>query len=158
MKTSQFIKFVASIAVPELTGVIASMFTTSSVTGWYASLTSPQASPPNWVFAPVWTTLYLLMGIAVFLVWEKGVTRRDVKIALTVFTGQLILNALWSIIFFGFHNIGGALIEILILWVSILVTIFTFARVSKGAAWLLVPYLLWVSFAIYLNYAIWTLN
>jgi benzodiazapine receptor len=158
MKTSQFIKLVASIAVPELTGVIASMFTTSSVTGWYTSLTSPQASPPNWVFAPVWTTLYLLMGIAVFLVWEKGVTRRDVKIALTVFTGQLILNALWSIIFFGFHNIGGALIEILILWVSILVTIFTFARVSKGAAWLLVPYLLWVSFAIYLNYAIWTLN
>jgi tryptophan-rich sensory protein len=98
------------------------------------------------------------MGIAAFLVWKGGLDRRDVRIALGIFLGQLILNTLWSIIFFGLHSLGGALVEIAFLWLAILATIIAFYKISKPAAWLLVPYILWVSFASYLNYAIWSLN
>jgi tryptophan-rich sensory protein len=98
------------------------------------------------------------MGIAAFLVWRKGLGRRDVKIALGVFGGQLVLNTLWSIIFFGWHSPGGALIEIAFLWLAILITIVTFSKISKPAAWLLLPYIAWVSFAAYLNFIIWSLN
>ncbi|HAU66209.1 TPA: hypothetical protein DCW61_02565 [Candidatus Uhrbacteria bacterium] len=92
------------------------------------------------------------MGIAAFLVWRKGLERRDIKMALSIFIGQLILNTLWSIIFFGLHSPGGALIEIVFLWLTILATIIVFAKISRPAAWILVPYILWVSFAAYLNY------
>jgi tryptophan-rich sensory protein len=98
------------------------------------------------------------MGIAAFLVWRKGLEHRDVKIAISIFLGQLVLNTLWSIIFFGLHSSGGAFVEIIFLWLAIAATITAFARVSKPAAWILVPYILWVSFAVYLNYAIWALN
>ncbi len=135
-----------------------SVATDTSVNDWYRTLAKPSFNPPAWVFGPVWTTLFALMGIAAFLVWKKGLERKSVKIALSIFVGQLVLNTLWSIIFFGLHSPGGALVEIVFLWLAILATIIAFARVSKPAAWLLLPYILWVSFAIYLNYALWTLN
>ncbi len=130
----------------------------SSPGAWYSQLQKPDWNPPNWVFGPVWTTLFVLMGIAAFLVWRKGLERKDVKIALSIFIGQLVLNTLWSMIFFGLHSPGGALVEIMFLWLAIVATIITFAKVSKPAAWILTPYILWVSFAAYLNYSIWILN
>ena len=158
MKLSSFWKLVIAIIVSELAGVVGSVFTTPSIEGWYASLTFPSIAPPNWVFGPVWTTLFALMGIAAFLVWKRGLERKDVKVALGIFIVQLVLNTLWSIIFFGYHSPGGALIEIIILWLAILATIISFYRISKPSAYLLLPYILWVSFAAYLNYLIWMLN
>ncbi len=152
------LKLIVAIVVSELAGIIGSVFTTPSIAGWYAGIVKPVLNPPAWVFGPVWTTLFALMGIAAFLVWKKGLDRKDVKIALSIFIGQLVLNTLWSIIFFGLHSPGGALIEIMFLWLAILATIIAFAKISKPAACLLLPYIIWVSFAGYLNYSIWQLN
>ncbi len=158
--------------------MIGSLFTTPAVqSSWYLELTKPALNPPAWVFGPVWATLFALMGVAVFLVYiknEKTVLsavegrqfKRKKKIALILFGIQLVLNTLWSIIFFGstsltingLNNIGIALVEIVFLWLAILAMIIAFAKVSRPAAWLLVPYILWVSFASYLNYMIWILN
>ena len=151
-------KLVVAIVVSEATGVIGSVFTAPAIKGWYATLVRPELSPPNWVFAPVWTTLFALMGIAAFLIWRKGLSRREVRVALAIFLGQLVLNTLWSVIFFGLQNPGAALVEIVVLWFAILATMIAFYKVSRPAVWLLLPYILWVSFAVYLNYAIWVLN
>lgn len=158
MKKSDALRLVFAIIVCESAGLIGSIFTFPAIAGWYSGLVRPEIAPPNWIFGPVWTTLFVLMGIAAFLVWKNGRDRQEVKIALAIFGGQLILNTLWSIIFFGLHNPGAALLEIVFLWLAILATIITFARISRRAAWLLVPYILWVSFAGYLNYSIWILN
>ena len=158
MKLKNFSKLIIAIIVSELAGIIGSVFTAPSIAGWYAGIVKPALNPPSWVFGPVWTTLFALMGISAFLIWKKGLDRKDVKIALGIFLGQLALNTLWSSIFFGLHSPGGALVEIVFLWLAILATIIAFAKISKPAAWLLVPYILWVSFAAYLNYAIWALN
>lgn len=158
MKLNNPSKLVLAIGVSELAGIFGSVFTVPSITGWYATLAKPEFSPPNSIFGPVWTALYAFMGIAAFLVWKKDLDRKDVKIALSLFLSQLALNTLWSIIFFGLHSPGGALIEIVFLWLAILTTITAFAKISKPAAWLLVPYIAWVSFAVYLNFAIWSLN
>lgn len=152
------LKLIAAITVLEFAGIVGSIFTAPSVASWYPQLTKPALNPPAWVFGPVWTTLFALMGIAAFLVWKKGLNHKNVRVALALFIGQLILNALWSIIFFGLRSPGGALIEITFLWLAILATIIAFAKISKPAAWLLLPYILWTSFAMYLNYALWTLN
>lgn len=141
------------IALCELAGVIGSVFTVSAISGWYATLAKPDLRPPNWVFGPVWTTLYALMGIAAYLVWSKRHGQ-----ALRIFGVQLVLNATWSIVFFGLQSPGWALVNIVALWLAIVWTIKVFYRISKPAAYLLVPYLLWVSFASYLNYSIWILN
>ena len=170
MKLNDFFKLVTAIAVSEAAGVIGSVFTTPAIAGWYAGIVKPALNPPAWVFGPVWTTLFALMGIAAFLIWREydkltlsGVEglasrKKQITIAFGIFLGQLVLNTLWSIIFFGLHSPGGALVEIVFLWLAILATIIAFAKISKPAAWLLVPYILWVSFAMYLNYVIWTLN
>jgi len=158
MKSNDYLKLIAAVAVSELAGIVGSVFTAPSIAGWYAGIVKPAINPPAWVFAPVWTMLFALMGIAAFLVWKSGWERKDVKIALGIFLGQLMLNALWSIIFFGLESPGTALVEIIVLWLAILATILAFAKISKRAAWLLAPYILWVSFAAYLNYAIWVLN
>ncbi len=163
MRVPRFLKLLAAIAVCELAGVIGSVFTTPSITGWYAGIIKPDLNPPAWVFGPVWTTLFALMGIAAFLVWssyaDAGVEKKkQIKSALSVFAIQLVLNTFWSIIFFGLHSPGGACVEIVFLWLAILATIIAFAKVSKPAAWLLVPYIAWVSFAGYLNFSIWMLN
>jgi benzodiazapine receptor len=125
---------------------------------WYPALAKPAFTPPSWVFGPVWTALYLLMGTAAFLVWQKGGRSRAGRISLGCFLVQLALNALWTPVFFGLHRIGGALVVVVSLWVSLVVTIGSFLRVSVAAALLLVPYLLWVSFATALNAALWRLN
>jgi tryptophan-rich sensory protein len=150
---NNFFKVAIAVLVSEMAGVIGSVFTMPSITRWYAGLIRPELSPPNWVFGPVWTTLFFLMGLAAGIVWIKKGYR-----ALIVFAVQLVLNIIWSIIFFGLHSPGGAFIEIIFLWLAILATIIVFARVSKPAAWLLAPYLIWVTFASYLNFMIWSLN
>jgi tryptophan-rich sensory protein len=158
MTLKNFLKLIIAIIVSEAAGLIGSLFTRPAIATWYADLARPKLAPPNWLFAPVWTTLFVLMGVAAFLIWKKGLARREVKIALGIFIGQLVLNTLWSFIFFGLRNPGGALIEIIFLWLAILATIIAFAKISKPAAWLLAPYLLWVSFAAYLNAEIWLIN
>jgi tryptophan-rich sensory protein len=142
----------------ELVGASGAIFNVTAIPTWYATLTRPSLAPPNWIFGPVWTSLFLLMGIALWLVWDGGVKRREVRIALWLFVWQFALNVLWSALFFGLRNPGAALIEIIVLWGSIVATIMAFRKVSWPAAWLLAPYLLWVSFAAYLNAAFWWLN
>jgi benzodiazapine receptor len=152
------VRLVVSIVVCQLAGGIGAIFTSPAIPTWYASLEKPAFQPPNWLFFPVWTTLYTLMGIAAFLVWRKGLDLRRVKVALGIFAVQLVLNTAWSIVFFGAQELFGALIVIAILWIVILINIVTFWRISKAAGALLIPYILWVSFASLLNYSVWVLN
>lgn len=152
------LKFIASIAICELTGIAGGFFTASLVSTWYSILNKPSFSPPNWVFGPVWTILYFLMGVSLFLVWKRGFETKKSRIALYIFFGQLALNFLWSILFFGLHSPHLALVDIIVLWIVILLTILKFMTISKVAAYLLIPYLLWVSFAAVLNFNIWKLN
>lgn len=158
MKLNNFYKLAIAVAVSEAAGIIGSFFTVSSIPDWYDGLVKPELNPPGWLFAPVWTTLYALMGIAAFLVWRRGWRRKEVKAALVIFSLQLFLNAGWSIIFFGLKNPAWALVDIVALWFSILWTMILFYSVSRPAALLLVPYIIWVGFAAYLNYSIWILN
>ena len=152
------IKIISSVVISNLAGAIGSMFTFSAIPTWYKGLIKPALNPPNWLFGPVWTVLYILMGVAAGMVWSKGLEQRGVKVALAVFLFQLVLNALWSIIFFGWHKLGLALAEIVLLWIIILINIILFYRINTTAGYLLVPYILWVSFAAYLNYSIWIPN
>jgi len=151
-----------SLILPLLAGFIGSIFTGPAISsGWYASLIKPALNPPAWLFGPVWTILYLLMGLALFLVWSfnKQALKTSVKkFALILFALQLALNALWSVIFFGLKNPGWAFVDIILLWLAIFGTIIVFSKISRPAMFLLLPYILWVSFAGYLNYSIWTLN
>ncbi|MDD5433136.1 MAG: tryptophan-rich sensory protein [Candidatus Pacebacteria bacterium] len=159
---NKFFKFLIAVILCEGAGVIGSFFTTPSIGSWYAALSKPSFNPPNWIFAPVWTLLFFLMGISLYLVWSafpKDAEGEEIKkrTAVLVFFQQLGLNILWSALFFGLHNPLLAFIEIIALWFGILMTIFYFAKISKAAAWLLVPYILWVSFAAFLNLSIWCL-
>ena len=131
--------------------------TTSSVASWYPGLHKPAWNPPSWIFGPVWTALYITIGVAAWLVWRRR-AERSIGPAMTAWAVQLALNAGWSIVFFGLRQPGWAVVEISALWCAIAVTIALFARHSRSAAWLLVPYLAWVSFATVLNVAIWRLN
>lgn len=158
MKTKNIVQLGASILICELAGIIGSIFTASSIPTWYAGLQRSALNPPSWVFGPVWTILFALMGIAAFFVFQKGIRHKPVKVALGIFAAQLILNTFWSILFFGFRSPGAALVEIIFLWMAIVATIIAFYKISKFAAYLLVPYIFWVSFAIYLNYTVWILN
>ncbi len=124
---------------------------------WYRQLAKPPLNPPAWVFGPVWTLLYILMGVSAWLVWLRpGLPAA--RIPLLLFAAQMALNGAWSWIFFGFHQVGLALIDIILLWAAIAATLFSFWRIRRPAAVLLIPYLLWVSFATYLNAALWRLN
>ncbi|MBI5470237.1 tryptophan-rich sensory protein [Candidatus Kaiserbacteria bacterium] len=160
MGVNNSFKLVISMAVSEGAGLLGAMFTSPAIqSGWYATLAKPTLNPPAWVFAPVWVTLYALIAVALWIIWTNTAANRKTKQrAVVLFFAQLGLNALWSVIFFGEHFIGGAFWEILALWVLILMTIIYFAKISRPAAWLLLPYILWVSFAGYLNYSIWMLN
>jgi tryptophan-rich sensory protein len=151
-------KLLFSILIPILIGGTAGFFTSAAIPGWYSTLQKPSFNPPNWIFAPVWTTLYVLMGVASWLVWSSKVPTAQKQTALAVYGIQLLLNFAWSFIFFNQHALGLAFAEILLLWGSIFLTIILFARINEGAAWLLVPYISWVSFAAILNYTIWKLN
>jgi tryptophan-rich sensory protein len=151
-------RLLASVMVCQLAGVIGSIFTASSLEGWYFLLEKPTFNPPSWVFFPVWTILYTLMGISLYLVWKQGIKEREVKTGVFLFGLQLGLNILWSLLFFGLKSPYYAFLEILILWAAILLTIIQFWKISKSASLLLIPYILWVSFAALLNYQIWVLN
>jgi tryptophan-rich sensory protein len=151
-------KLILSIVVSLGVGFIGSFFTSPAIPTWYAGLIKPSFSPPNYLFAPVWTILYILMGISFYLVWQKGLKNEKVRVALTVFAAQFLLNAIWSPIFFGAKNLFWALIVIIFMWIYIVKTILAFRKVSKTASYLLYPYLAWVSFATMLNFSVWFLN
>ena len=155
---SSFVKLLIAIAIPVLVGGISGFFTVTGVETWYQTIQKPSWNPPNWVFGPVWTTLYVMMGIALWLVWKEDTSRELKMIAGILFAAQLILNFFWSFIFFKLEQPGFAFLEILFMWVAILATIFAFAQVNKTAAWLMVPYISWVSFAAMLNFTIWRMN
>lgn len=155
-------KVVPSLLLPQLVGWIGAFFTTPAIqAGWYAGLNKPTLIPPNWIFAPVWTTLYLLMGVSLYLILI--LKKKNKQLALSLFGAQLIFNLLWSVVFFGQNLLGWGLVVILILWSLIVANIIVFARLAdnrlaKLAAALLLPYLLWTSFATWLNWQVWLLN
>jgi len=155
---SNIVKAIIAIAIPLMVGATSGFFTVTGVESWYQTIQKPSWNPPNWIFGPVWTTLYVMMGIALFLVWKEDTSEELKKIALALFAVQLTLNFFWSFIFFNQQQPGWALVEIIAMWFFILLTIFAFAQVNKTAAWLLVPYISWVSFAAILNFTIWQLN
>ena len=155
---SNAIKLIIAVAIPLAVGGISGFFTATGVESWFQTINKPSWNPPGWIFGPVWTTLYAMMGVALFLVWKSDSSDILKKTAITLFAVQLILNFFWSFIFFDQHQIGWALVEIIVMWIFILLTIFAFGNVSKLAAWLLVPYISWVSFATILNYSIWKMN
>ncbi|MFA5382405.1 MAG: TspO/MBR family protein [Candidatus Micrarchaeia archaeon] len=158
MKIKKILILIGFIFLCLLAGIIGSFFTASNIPTWYEGLNKPSFNPPNWLFGPVWTALYILMGISAYLIYSKGLKKKEIKFALSIFGIQLILNTLWSILFFGFKSPIFGLICILFLWVFILFTIKLFYKIDKKAAYLLIPYILWVSFATILNYFILILN
>jgi len=157
MKKESWIKLVIAVLVCQLAGIAGAIYTSGSLTTWYAALAKPLFNPPNWIFAPVWITLFLLMGISLWLVWQKE-KKKNINTAFVFFSIQLVLNAMWSAFFFGMQNPLYALIDIALLWLAILATILSFWKISKSASYLLVPYILWVTFAAVLNFYIWRLN
>jgi len=157
MKIIDVVKLVVSLAVPLLAGFGSSVFTVNSISTWYTTLNKPWFSPPNVVFAPVWTILYILMGLALFLVWRSPRNRtRDIGIAL--FAAQLAINVIWTLAFFGLQNTLYGLLTIIPLWILIAATIYQFYKVEKWASYLLVPYIVWVSIATALNASVYLLN
>jgi len=152
------VKLLVSIAVPLAVGGLAGVATSRGVAEWYPTLVKPAFTPPSWVFGPVWTVLYVTMGVAAFLVWRRGLDAGGVRISLAVFLVQLALNGLWSVLFFGMKAPGAAFVEIIVLWISIAVTTGLFWRVAPLSGVLLLPYLAWVTFAAVLNGSLWALN
>jgi tryptophan-rich sensory protein len=152
------LKLTISLLASLAAGGIGSIFTFKAIPAWYGGLKKPRYTPPAWAFGPVWTTLYIMMGICVFLVWQKGLGTNGVMPAFILFWVQLILNTLWSAVFFGARSKGGGVIVIAALWVAILATMIASFRVTTWAGTLLIPYIVWVSIAAYLNIGIWRLN
>jgi len=157
-RSRNILKLVISIVACQCAGLIGSIFTMPAISTWYETLAKPSFTPPNWLFAPAWVTLYVLMGVAVFLVWRKGLGIKNVKAALITFLVQLVLNALWSALFFGAKSLVGGAVVIVLLWIAILFTILRFFKISTAAGGLLIPYILWVTFASALNISILALN
>ena len=151
-------KLIASIVLCQLTGIVGSFFTRSSVDTWYKILQKPFFTPPSWVFAPVWIILYIAMGFSLFLIWDRGLDKPQVRNALNLFLLQLIINGSWPIAFFGMQNILLSVFIIIVLWIAIFWTIMKFYKISKLAALILMPYIFWVGFAAILNIAILFLN
>lgn len=158
MSWPDIIRLIASILACLGAGAVGALFTMRAIPAWYTDLRKPSFTPPNAVFGPVWTTLYLLMGAAVFLVWREGLLQPDVVAGFAVFWFQLALNVLWSVVFFWRRSLFGGVIVILFLWAAIVAAIVLFFRVSALAGGLLVPYIIWVSIAANLNLQIWRLN
>ncbi|MBN2202722.1 MAG: tryptophan-rich sensory protein [Candidatus Aenigmarchaeota archaeon] len=150
---NKWIKLFMFIFLCQMAGIIGSVFTTSSITTWYATLEKPWFTPPNFVFGPVWITLYTLMGISLYLVWDK----KD-KLSISFFSAQLLINTLWSILFFGLKSPLYGLISIIPMWILILLTIVKFYMIDKRAGVILIPYIVWVTIATLLNYFVWVLN
>lgn len=142
----------------ELVGILGSAFTFSAIPNWYAYLNKPFFSPPNYLFGPVWTTLYALMGVSAYIIWQKASKNKKAKEAMNLFWIQLFLNFIWTPIFFGAKNLGLAFVVIVAMWIYIVKTIRAFSKLNKTASYLLYPYLAWVSFASLLNFSVWILN
>lgn len=157
MKKSDIIKLVISISIPLALGAVAGRVTAQAVPEWFASLNRPSFSPPNWIFGPVWTVLYILLGISLFLIW-KQIPSKQRNNALLIFSLQMFLNFIWSFVFFYFHQIGLALIVIIGLWISIIFMLISFYKIKPLSAYLNIPYLLWVTFASVLNAGYYFLN
>jgi len=151
----KYAALIVSILIAYAVAFLGSLVTTPSIANWYATLNKPSFNPPNYLFGPVWTLLFTLMAISAYLVWRK---QKKITAELKIYGVQLGLNFLWSYLFFGLQRPGLALFEILLLWIFIALTITKFYKVDKLAAYLLIPYILWVSFAVFLNYSIVTLN
>jgi len=158
MNRVKILKLIASILICQGVGSIGALFTSPAILTWYTTIQKPSFNPPNWIFAPVWTLLFLMMGISLYFVWSKGWEDKKIKIAVFIFSAQLALNIFWSLLFFGLQSPFYAFIEIIILWLAILLTIISFYKISKIATYLLLPYILWVSFAAVLNFSILILN
>jgi tryptophan-rich sensory protein len=156
-ETTRWIGLLVIMLVCLAAGGIGAFATTPEIAGWYKTIKKPSWNPPDYVFGPVWTTLYIMMAIAAWLVWKPG-GFKAATVPLTLFAVQLLLNTAWSFIFFGQHQIGWALVDIVLLWVAIVATTISFFSHSTLASWLMIPYLLWVSFATALNFTIWRLN
>lgn len=150
-------KLAFAILFCQMAGVVGSLFVNPSLP-WYGSLQKPSFAPPNWLFAPIWITLFTLMGISLYLVWNKGLKTKGIKSALLIFGIQLVINTSWNYFFFGLQSLFYGLVVIIILWIAITLTIILFSRISKRAGLLLIPYLLWVSIATAANYYLWVLN
>lgn len=151
-------KFIIAVFICEAVGIVSGLLTQNEMTTWFSSLNKPSWNPPAYLFGPVWTTLYLLMGISLWLVWKSNAPETQKLRAELTFALQLFLNFMWSILFFNIHSPALAFVDIVLMIVAILMTIGRFARISRLAAWLLVPYLMWVCFATVLNYRIWAMN
>ena len=157
-KGTDAMRFFVSIILCQAAGAVGGLYTAPAIPEWYAGLTKPSFTPPDWLFGPVWTMLYLLMGVALYLVWRQGIHDRRVQVAMVLFFGQLALNVLWTVLFFGMQSPQLAFIEIILLLLVIAANARAFHRISKPAGLLLVPYMAWVCFAALLNGAIWRLN
>jgi tryptophan-rich sensory protein len=157
MKVDRLLKLIASLLLPLGIGGIAGAFTTEAIPGWYATLIQPSFNPPNWVFGPVWTSLYILMGISFYLIWKTEANKKRNR-AILLFLVHLLLNFCWSFFFFYFKMIGLALLDIVALWIMIVVVLVQFYKIKPMAAYINIPYLVWVSFATALNMAYFFLN
>jgi translocator protein len=155
---NNWLKLILSLVIPQAVAAAGAYFTVTGSGSWYQQINRPEWNPPGWIFGPVWTVLYIMMGVAFYLVWKSDAAKGLKQKAIGFWIAQLIANFFWSFIFFGQQQPGWAFAEIVLLWVLILLTIFAFARTNKLAAWLLVPYISWVSFAAMLNFTIWQLN
>ncbi len=155
---SSFWKLTIAIFICESVGIISGVLSSDEIKTWFATLNKPTWNPPAYLFAPVWTILYLLMGISLWLIWKNKASEIDKRNQYLLFAIQLFFNFWWSVFFFNFHSTAFALVDIILMLVIILLTIISFSRYSKLAAWLLVPYIAWVSFALILNFSIWNLN
>ncbi len=153
----QFLYAFVSIVIAQTAGLVGSLFTVESVSTWYTTISKPEWNPPSWIFGPVWITLYTLMGIAAYMVWQQREVP-NAKLALWIYGVHLVFNALWSILFFGLKNPGLAFAEIIVLLVLIVITTLLFWKINPLAGGLMIPYIVWVSFAAFLNYTIWQLN
>lgn len=154
----KILRLIVSISICFIVAWLGSLVTLSSISTWYSHLNKPFFNPPNWIFGPVWTILYLLMGISLYLVWNKGLKNMNVNKAIKIFLLQLVLNFLWSLVFFGLHLPLAAFLTIIALWISIFYTMLLFKKISKSAYLLLYPYIVWVSFASILNFFVAILN
>ena len=157
MNRSQIFKLLVSLALPLALGAIAGLYTADAIPGWYKTLNRPSFNPPDWLFGPVWTTLYILMGISLFLIWKQSASKER-NLAIFVFLLQQALNFAWSFIFFYFNRIGFALIEIILLWINIIIMLVLFYKIKPIASYINIPYLIWVTFATILNAGYYLLN
>jgi benzodiazapine receptor len=154
---NRYLKLALCITLPLLVGGISGFATATNISRWYTILEKPFFNPPNYLFGPVWTLLYILMGISFYRILQTTDNKIKTK-AIAIFCFQLVLNFCWSFLFFKFHLLGVSFVEIIILWLSIAAMIYTYLKIDKTAAYLQIPYFLWVSFASVLNGAIWYLN